>query len=127
MKALTHAAGEFFCGNGRLGRGQLPQKMDDLLCELMWFLGTTFMRQKPFQSLLLELLLGLVDRRTRQAELTGRFGDGIAIFVQRPERFVFKLEQIFRIKEVRVLKQSVPDLSGARIECSGSAEGLTFG
>lgn len=89
--------------------------------------GAALVRQKPLQSLLLELSLGLVNSGARQTELSGRLGNRAPLDFQRPQGFVFELQQILGIKEGGLLKERMAHLRRPRVKGAGRLEGFPFG
>src|ERR1035438_1454533 len=90
-------------------------------------LGAALVRQEPLQPLLLELSLGLVNSGTRQTELSGRLGNRAPLNLQRPQGFIFELEQILWIKKRGLLKKRMAHLCRTGVKGASRLEGFLFG
>ena len=122
--ALTHAPSQLLGLEFRLGRHLLLEIAEDFLGQFMSRLGPALARQQPFQALLRKLGLRLIDRGTRQTEVSGGLGQRTVVYLHRPQRFVFELEQVLRIEKGGWLKQWVAHLGGAGIKGAGGLQGL---
>ena len=101
--------------------------LKDFIGHFVGGFGTALVWQKPFEALLLKLTLGFVDRRARQAKVSGGLGNRIMFDLQCAQSLVFDLEQILGIKKVRLLKELVSHLRGAWIKGTAGLQGLAFG
>jgi hypothetical protein len=107
MESLTNPARQFTRSQFRLRRHQIPKMLAHLGRQLVRIFGPWLVRQQSFEPTLLKVMLGLVNRRARKAKFSSRLGDGITLLFQSPQRFVFELQQVAGIKEIRLFKQGV--------------------
>jgi hypothetical protein len=75
------------------------KKVDDLVGELVRFLGSTLLWHKACDATLLEGELGLIERWTREAKRRGRFGDRTAFFLDTTQHLVLDLNHVPSIEE----------------------------
>lgn len=70
---------------------------------------TTLAGNQPYQALLRNRLLGLIEHRPRKPEGRGCFGHGSVVDLHTTQHLVLDLQQVLRIEEVARLEQRIRD------------------
>jgi hypothetical protein len=126
LEALPHALGQLARAQCRLRRQPLPQLLQQFRPQFMRPFGAALARQQPFQPLGLKVRLRLIERGPGQPKFARRLGQGIVLLLESPQAFIFELEQVLRVEELRVLEEPVADASMAGVEGAAGLEGLAF-
>ena len=116
FESLAQPAGQ--CTRLQLGLGgsEFLQVLPHLGSQFMRFLRASLPRKQPLQSSFLKLVLSLINGGTRKTKLAGGSRNRVPIMFERAQSLVFELGQIPGIKKLRLLKQRMADLIGARIK-----------
>lgn len=126
-EALCDSLGQLRTGDPRLGGSELCHKLHKLVRQLVPGPRTAFAWQQPSETSFLKGCLRLIERRTREAEPLCCLADRLLVDFHLPQHLVLHLQQIFRIEEVAAPKSLVPDVLGARIQCTRLAKKQSFG
>lgn len=100
LESLSEARGELSRFEMRFGDRNFLEVLADLWSKFTGLLGPPLAGQQPWEPLLLELLLRLVNGRPGETKICGGFRYGTAIGFQCPQRFVFELKQVLGIEKL---------------------------
>ena len=126
-KVLAYPADQF--GAARVGRRAqlILQVLVHFSGQFVRSLGSALAREQTLQAAGLELVLGLIDGRTRESKILGGSSDRVSIAFECAQGFVFELEEIPRIEEIGVLKEALTDEIRSGVEGSAGLEGIALG
>ncbi len=126
-EALLDLSGPLLRRDRRLLGAPGLEKAQNLGGEFMSGFGSRLARHQTLQALEGEEVFGLVNRGSRQPEISGGAAQGPAFGAEGAQGLIFDLKEVAGIKEAAGDKEGVADFVGVGMQGMAGLEGLVLG